>query len=250
MRYIFIFIFLVLSCATKKDVLIIQDTSSKIDYDIRYDEIKIMPDDILRVKISSNSPELAGLFSFDETYTTNTLESYQVNGYLVNSSGFINLPLLEPIKVEGLTLTEASTQIQNLLNDKGLLINSTVDIKIVNSYFTVLGEVNKPGRYNFLENNMNIFQALGLAGDLTINGKRNDVKILSKKNNGKIQVNNVDITSSEVLLSKNFQIFPGDIIIVNANNARVKNAGVIGNFGNLLSVLSFVLSSIILISNN
>ena len=63
-------------------------------------------------------------------------------------------------------------------------------------------------------------------------------------------VKSVDLTSSKFLSPENFQIFPGDIIIVNANNARVKNAGVIGNFGNLLSVMSFILSSIILISNN
>ena len=58
------------------------------------------------------------------------------------------------------------------------ITNVSVDIKIVNSYFTVLGEVNKPGRYNFLENNMDLFQALGIAGDMTINGKRTDIKIL------------------------------------------------------------------------
>ena len=103
--------------------------------------------------------------------------------------------------------------------------------------------------YTFLKNNMDIFQALGMAGDLTINGKRDDIKIISK-NDDTLNVKSVDLTSSDVLLSKNFQIFPGDIIIINANNARIKNAGVIGNFGNLLSVLSFVLSSLILISNN
>ena len=65
-----------------------------------------------------------------------------------------------------------------------------------------------------------------------------------------MKINSIDITSSEFLKSKKFQIFPGDIIIVNANNARVKNAGIVGNFGNLLSVLSFILSTIIVISNN
>ena len=133
--------------------------------------------------------------------------------------------------------------------DEGLLTNSTVDVKILNSYFTVLGEVNKPGRYNFLKNNMDIFQALGIAGDLTINGKRSDVKILRKHDN-KIVVNSVDITSSDLLLPENFQIFPGDVIIINPNDARVKNAGIIGNSGNLLSVLSFILSAIILITSN
>ena len=95
---------------------------------------------------------------------------------------------------------------------------------------------------------MDILEALGMAGDLTINGKRDDIRIISNYN-GKISVNSVDLTSTKLLESESFQIFPGDVIIVNANNARVKNAGIIGNFGNLLSVMSFILSSIILISN-
>ena len=159
------------------------------------------------------------------------------------------MPILQPIYLKGLTLNEATKKIQKLLEEEEVLKNATVDIKFLNAYFTVLGEVNKPGRYSFLENNMDILQALGMAGDLTINGKRNDIRILSNKND-KIMINSVDLTSSKVLVSSNFQIFPGDIIIVNANSARVKNAGIVGNFGNLLSVLSFLLSSIILITNN
>ena len=96
---------------------------------------------------------------------------------------------------------------------------------------------------------MDIFQAIGIAGDLTINGKRKDIKIV-RKNDNIIKVDSVDITSAQLLTSKKFQIFPGDIIIVNPNNARVKNAGVIGNTGNLLSVLSFILTSIVLITSN
>ena len=72
---------------------------------------------------------------------------------------------------------------------------------------------------------------------MTINGKRNDIKII-RKNDNILNVNSVDITSTNLLTSEQFQIFPGDIIIVNPNNARVKNAGIIGNTGNLLSVLS------------
>ena len=95
---------------------------------------------------------------------------------------------------------------------------------------------------------LDIFHAFVLAGDLTINGKRDDIKILRKIDNN-LKVSSIDITKSEIFSSENFQIFPGDIIIVNPNRARVKNAGVIGNSGNLLSVLSFLLSSLILLTN-
>ena len=115
-----------------------------------------------------------------------------------------------------MSLKEASLLIQKKLIEEEDLKNVSVDVKILNSYFTILGEVKNPGRYNFLENNMNILQALGIAGDLTINGKRTDIKIISKKNES-LSVNSVDITSSSLFDSKQFQIFPGDIIIVNAN---------------------------------
>ena len=250
MKYYLILLILITSCASKKDILFIQDTNTSSEYEVNFQDIKIKPDDILRIKVSSKSPELAEIFGFyGSDISSNNLETYQINGYLVNSQGYVKIPLLKPVLVKGLSLSDASSLIERLLMDEGLLTNSTVDVKILNSYFTVLGEVNKPGRYNFLKNNMDIFQALGIAGDLTINGKRSDVKILRKHDN-KIVVNSVDITSSDLLLPENFQIFPGDVIIINPNDARVKNAGIIGNSGNLLSVLSFILSAIILITSN
>ena len=250
MRIVLLILLFTFSCSSKKDVLLIQDSKSAIDYNFVYKDIKIQPDDILRIKVSSKSLDVASLYNPSPySQQLNTILSYQIEGYLVNSKGFINMPILKPVNLKDLTLNEAIQKIEKLLEEEEVLKNATVDIKILNAYFTVLGEVNSPGRYSFLENNMDIFQALGIAGDLTINGKRNDIRILSKKN-GKTIVNSLDLTSSDLLKSENFQIFPGDIIIVNANNARVKNAGIVGNFGNLLSVMSFILSSIILISSN
>ncbi len=228
-----------------------QDTNSAINYNFEYKDIKIQPDDILRIKISSKSSNLASLFNngIDNRVISANMLTYQIEGYLVNSNGFVNIPGLNPVFVKDLTLNEVSVKLQKLLEKEEVLKNGLVDVKILNNYFTVIGEVKNPGRYSFLENNMNIFQAIGIAGDLTINGKRNDIRIISKSE-GKILVNSVDLTSSELLVSENYQIFPDDIIIVNANSARIKNAGIIGNFGNLLSALSFILSSVILITNN
>ena len=238
------------SCSTKKDVLLLQDTKSSAEYSFKFTDVKIQPNDILRVDISSKSINVASLFNPNTNTTPSAnLLSYMIEGYLVNSKGFINIPALNPILVKDLTLEEATKKIQESLAEEEVLKDATVDVKILNSYFTVLGEVNMPGRYSFLENNLNIFQALGIAGDLTINGKRDDIKIITK-NEGKMKVSSVDITSSKLLISERFQIFPGDIIIVNANNARVKNAGIVGNLGNLLSAMSFILSSLILITNN
>ena len=249
--FLFLFLFLfVTSCSTKKDILFVQDAKSLTEYNFEFKNIKIQPDDILRIKISSQSVDLASLYNNQQLIQqANSILGYQIEGYLVNSKGFVNIPVLKPIFVKDLTLIEAANKIKQLLHDEDVLKNASVDIKILNAYFTVLGEVNSPGRYSFLENNINIFQALGMAGDLTINGQRDNIKIISK-NQGKMIVSSLDLTSAKLLVSDNFQIFPGDIIIVNANSARVKNAGIVGNFGNLLSAMSFILSSIILITSN
>ena len=249
MRYFIILFIFISSCATKKDVLFIQDLDESDISNVKYNEIIIQEDDILKIQVTSQSPELTQLFNISATINANALENYQLNGYLVNAEGFISFPLLGSIKVKGLTLNQISKLIATSLVTNGELLNPTVDVKIVNAYFTILGEVNKPGRYSFIKNNMDILQAIGIAGDLTINGQRKNVKILRRLND-KLKVSSVDLTSSDFFASPNFQIIPGDIIIVDPNNSRVKNAGIIGNAGNLLSVLSFILSSIILITSN
>ena len=179
-----------------------QDTNSAINYNFEYKDIKIQPDDILRIKISSKSSNLASLFNngIDNRVISANMLTYQIEGYLVNSNGFVNIPGLNPVFVKDLTLNEVSVKLQKLLEKEEVLKNGLVDVKILNNYFTVIGEVKNPGRYSFLENNMNIFQAIGIAGDLTINGKRNDIRIISKSE-GKILVNSVDLTSSELLVS-------------------------------------------------
>ena len=236
MRYFIILFIFISSCATKKDVLFIQDLDESDISNVKYNEIIIQEDDILKIQVTSQSPELTQLFNISATINANALENYQLNGYLVNAEGFISFPLLGSIKVKGLTLNQISKLIATSLVTNGELLNPTVDVKIVNAYFTILGEVNKPGRYSFIKNNMDILQAIGIAGDLTINGQRKNVKILRRLND-KLKVSSVDLTSSDFFASPNFQIIPGDIIIVDPNNSRVKNAGIIGNAGNLLSVL-------------
>ena len=247
---IFFIALLINSCSSKKDVLLVQDLNDNFSTEINYDQYRIQVDDILKIDVSSESMELSMVYNknFNNTTVPNR-ETTILNGYHVNSEGNINFPNVGNVFVTGLTTTEVSRLIFDTLVSKGFLTNPLVDVKVLNSYFTILGEVKFPGRYNFIENNMDILTAIGIGGDLTINAKRNDLKIIRNKNN-KRTVSTVNLTNSNFLKSDNFQIHPGDIIIVNPNNSRVKNAGIIGNSGTLLSLLSFILSSIIVMSNN
>ena len=238
-----------MSCSTKKDILYMQDTIDNNSYEFDYTQYRVKVDDILKIEIGAETPEPAAVFNQSlNMMNNNTLESMLYNGYQVDSNGYINFPVIGKIFVSQKNISEIRDDIYNLIVEKKILIAPSVDVKLMNSHFTILGEVKNPGKYDFLRNNMNILNAIGMAGDLTINGERRDIKII-RENEGKSSVSFIDLTKSDFLTGSNFQIFSGDIIIVNPNSTRVKNAGIIGNSGTLLSLLSFILSSIIVISN-
>ena len=120
-------VFLILSCSTKKDVLLIQDSANLSEYKLNFKVITIQPDDILRIKVSSKSPELTSLYSYQQnsSISSNTIQGYQIEGYLVDSDGFVNIPALGLIFIKGLTLNKASEAIQRRLIEQEDLKNVT-----------------------------------------------------------------------------------------------------------------------------
>lgn len=243
----FFIVILMNSCSSKKDILYLQSVKENLSTESIFNEYRIQVDDILKIDINSEVPE-ASIFinKFQSSPNIISFESMLYNGYQVDFQGNITLPSIDKINIKGKTIDEVKKLIEIKLSESEILTKPVVDIKILNSSFTVLGEVNIPGTHNFLKNNLNLFEAIGMAGDLTINGKRKDIKLL-RSDNGIMKIYNLDLTNSN-FISENFQVFPRDIIIVSPNSSRVKNAGIIGNSGTLISLLSFLLSSIILLS--
>ncbi len=240
-------IFFVIGCSTKRDIVYL-NKSSEILEQYEYKDFIIQADDILNIKVMTMLPELSLKYNPISDNMFNTIEGAKMQGYLVDNLGYITFPVLGKINLMGLSINEAQNKIYELLLESGNLINHTVIIKSINNHFTVLGEVLRPGVYQFFDNNINIFEAIGMAGDLTINGIRTDIKIIRKINDTN-KVYSFDLTDDEILSSDLFQVLNNDIIIVNPNTSRIKNAGIIGNAGNLLSLLSFLLSTIIVINN-
>ena len=119
-----------------------------------------------------------------------------------------------------------------------------VTARLMNAKFTVLGEVSKPGTYNYSEQNISVLQALGYAGDLTINGKRENVLLIREENNAKTYIT-IDMTSKQWFGSPYYYIKPNDVIYVNPNGPKVKTAGYIGNLGTFISIVSLSLSMIL-----
>ena len=186
--------------------------------------------------------------SLIESTNNNSRESLLYTGYQVDKFGNIYFPDIGVIRVLDLTISDLRKYIKETLIEYDLLMDPLIDIKVLNLNFTILGEVRSPGNYTFLKNNLNIFEAIGMAGDLTINGTRNDIRLI-RSNSKSAKVYSLDLTSPEIFQSELFQVKSGDVIIVNQNSSRVKNAGIIGNSGTLLSLLSFILSTIIITTN-
>lgn len=234
-------ILIISSCASKKDVLYFTDVNLKEQDKTVFSEGKIQANDILSVIVSSSSPVLAS------NYNPNQPASSTINGYLVTLDGTITLPILGKIKVQELTLLELENLLVKRLIDGNHLSNPTVTVRLTNAKFTILGEVKNPGTYTFNEQNISLLQALGYAGDLTINGKRQDVLIIREENT-KRTYTTIDLTSKKWFDSPMYYIKPNDVIYINPNGPKVTASGYVPSLPNLLAVVSIAITTILFIT--
>jgi len=241
-----IFVFAV-SCASKKDILYMQDSNEYAQTTLQFSSPKIQPNDILKIDVGALVRESAIPYNKQSNNAAGALQLMQLEGYLVSEDNTINFPQLGLISTENKTVLEFQTYIKELLEDGGHLKNPTVNVRLLNAKVTILGEVNSPGTYNFTEYNITLLQALGYASDLTINGKREDIIVL-RESEGNRLISHIDLTSTEFIGTDFYQIKPNDVIIVNPNNPKVKSAGFIGNTATFLSVFSILLTTVVLIS--
>ncbi len=236
------------SCVSKKDVLYLQDAKTANTSSISFIESTIQPNDILKITVGSLVPEAAVPYNKVSTGTVqnSSVDVMKLEGYVVSQEQTIQLPVLGPISVKNKTINQLSKHLKTLLEDGGHLTNPTVDIRLLNSKFTVLGEVKNPGTFNHTETNLTLLQALGYAGDLTINGKRDDV-ILIREQDGNRKITHINLKQTDWLTSEAYQIKPNDVIIVNPNDRLIKGSGIVDT-GTFLAIASLTLSVVILLT--
>jgi polysaccharide export outer membrane protein len=241
--FIFFTFFLIFlsSCSTKKQVIYFNDINFENQDKNIISVGKIQPNDILSIIISSSSTELSAMYNLNQDQNQN---SSFFPGYLVNLEGKITLPILGKITVKDLTMAQLEELLVKILIEGKHLSEPIVTARLMNAKFTVLGEVSKPGTYTYSEQNISVLQALGYAGDLTINGKRENVLLIREENNAKTYIT-IDMTSKQWFGSPYYYIKPNDVIYVNPNGPKVKTAGYIGNLGTFISIVSLSLSMIL-----
>jgi polysaccharide export outer membrane protein len=244
--YSLIFIFLVTSCASKKDVYYFQDIDSTAAEN-SFKFLNIQPGDILDIQIKALNPESVLVFQRQATLglQQQQVQNRAIDGYLVGEDGSINLPIVGAIDTTNQSTQALAQIIQEAL--KPYINNPTVNIRLLNFRVSVLGEVNKPGTFTVLEERLSLPQALGLAGDLTINGDRNHL-LLIRNEKGKKTNQVIDLTKTDFLQSPFYFLKQNDIIYVRPNSARVKSSGLVGNASTLVSILSLAVSLFIVIT--
>lgn len=249
-HYVTLFLFfLICSCATRKDVLLFQD-KSKLNAHISYQVPKIQANDILSIQVSTLQPELAlpyNLLPPNSNMANVQIEALKLQGYLVSSEGTINFPVLGTLPVAGKTSQELEGILKTTLEQGNHLISPTINVRVLNGKVTILGEVARPGTYGFTEQNISVLQALGLAGDLTIRGKRKEV-LLIREEAGQRSYTTIDLTQTNWFASPYYYVRPNDVIVINPNTARVKNAGFVSEPATLLGMASVLLSMIVLLT--
>lgn len=234
------------SCASRKKILYFQNSDVYKEKTIESEEHLIHTGDILKIEIGSLIADAA--IPYNKFISVSTSSEGQIQGYIVDKENKIKLPILGELSTKEMTLSQLESYIKDLLIKGKQLKNPTVSVSLLNFKITILGEVNKPGTYYINEPNLNLLQAFGLAGDLTISGKRKDI-LLIRQFDDKSKTYHIDLTDISLLEKNYYQLKSNDVIIVDPNYSKVKQAGSLGDPSVIVSIASLFLGLIVLFNN-
>jgi polysaccharide export outer membrane protein len=234
-----LFIVLLFSCASKKDMIYYQnvDALTAQEKSPSY-EIKIQPDDLLMIAVFAEDPEIAKAFSLNTSSETTT-SGGAGSVYLVDAYGFIDFPTLGKIKVSGLSRTEVLHLLDTKLSQ--YIKKPIVSLRITNFKVSVQGEVNAPGTYPIASERITLIEALTLAGDLSVYGKRDNILII-REIDGVKSFNRVDITKADFMNSPFYYLAQNDVLYVEPNQNKINVSAVNPSTGLIFSVISILIT--------
>jgi polysaccharide biosynthesis/export protein len=247
----FLVIFLMFSCAPKTDLVYYQNIDNLgSGAKLNSYEIKIQPDDLLMIIVSADDPETAIPFNLNSisvasSYSLNVIRGQEVmQSYLVSADGYIDFPILGKLKLAGLTRSEVLQLFQDKISK--YIKNPIINLRILNFKVSVQGEVTLPGTYTIASDRITLIEALTLAKDLTIYGKRDNILII-REIDGVKSYNRVDITKADFINSPFYYLAQNDVVYVEPNKVRINGAAVGANTGVIISITSLFITLITLI---
>lgn len=199
-------------------------------------DIRIQPEDKLSIIVKSKDPRISALFNL-QVITSNLGQgtgymsnSYGISKYNVDKEGNIDFPIIGDIHVEGMTRHQVAEHIKNLLINKDYAKNPTVTVEFIDFKVSVMGEVSHPGRFVIEKDHVTLLDALSMAGDLTINGKRENVLVQREFKDGTRKFYRVNLTEATSLYnSPVFYLQQNDVVYVEPNKYRERQSTVNGN---------------------
>lgn len=197
--------------------------------------VTVEPGDKLSILVGSKDPSLAYLFNlqivgrYKTSQSDANLSTNQVASYTVDETGCIDFPVLGKLNISGKTRSEVASYIKHELISRQMLKDPIVTVDFLDLFFSVMGEVNAPGRFLMDHDKTTLIDALSRAGDLTINGKRDNVLVM-REEDGKQMAYRVDLTNIQSLYnSPVYYLKQGDMIYVEPNEKKAREATAAGN---------------------
>ena len=216
-------IILFASCKTVDKVNYMQDIKANDIINTPPKDIRLLPGDQISVFVKSKDDVLTEHFNISLPNMQKTLS------YTIDPNGEVDFPMVGKIKLSGETRSEAAETIKSKLIEEYGVKDAIVTLDFANLRVSVLGEVNKPGSISIDKDNINILEALSMAGDMTIYGKRNDIMVVRDNGNQK-ETYIINLTSAkETMSSPAYYLKQNDIVYVPANNTRQRQATINGN---------------------
>ena len=238
------------SCTSYKNVPYMQEIEAvnrAVQQETPYDA-RIMPKDLLTITVNTSDPQASAPFNLTTQTPYNVAQQNSVASqaalqqYLVDNGGSIDFPVLGRLKVGGLTKSEAEELIRGKLVPY-LKETPIVTVRMTNYKISVLGEVSKPGTFTVSNEKVNVLEALAMAGDMTVYGVRDNVKLIREDAFGKQQIIPLDLNRADIVLSPYYYLQQNDIIYVTPNKTKAKNSD-IGNSTTLWFSATSILVSI------
>ncbi len=248
--FLILFASVLFSCVPAKDVVYFQgidnaNSSTSVNY-----EPVIKADDILYINVSTLDPKAAEPFNLGNTEGQGTGGAgggvqLQRLTYLVKNDGTIQFPVLGTLKVGGLTKAEVTHLVSSRISE--FVKDAVINIRIMNFKISVLGEVNSPGSFVITNERITIPEALALAGDMTLFGKRENI-LLIREVQGVKSTLRLDMTNPEIINSPYYYLTQNDVLYIEPNKRKINSTAIGPNILAGISILGFAITTVLLLT--
>lgn len=255
------------SCVSSKKIVYFQGADTiyaQAQEILQKYEMRLKPADQILIKVTCDNPELLDIFSLDVTmgaggggrgvnysYTASgTMGS--VFGYIVDNDGYVDLPQLGKVKVSHLTIDEAAQVIEKAIQDKNLIKEPEVTVRLLNARVSVLGAVKSPRVVSLTSERNTVLDVLSNCSDLSDQGLRQNIRLF-RENDGKREMYTLDLTSADIFTSPAFYVQQNDVIYIEPNKSQNVKSSAFSTFlgvgGSVISALASVTALVISIVN-